>query len=115
MFANLKLYAGIGLIVAGLLGVAYFYISSLNSTIDNLKKQNTSLVIDNKSKDEAIVELSRRAEVETEITKVFDKKRVENKKEYQKKVDKIDENVSQGKDRPVGPLLGDFFNNPDGL
>lgn len=112
---DIKLLAGLGLVFAGVLGAAYLYVSSLNHKIENLTKQNTALVLDNQLKQEALDEQNRRAAVEGQITKEFDKKREEHKKDFQKKLDRIDKNVSQGKDRPVGPLLGDFFNDSDGV
>lgn len=97
-------------VVLGLVAGAYFYVRHLNSTITTLNRDNATL---EQSNDELKENLKAQAQLQTVIEKVSeagDKQREQNKKVHQEQLHKIDENVKAGKDKAVGPLLKEFFN-----
>lgn len=109
IFTELKLAAiGVGLITC--VGL-YFYISSLNNKVYEVTQEIGAVKVENKVKEEVIKETDRRVKINDKITEEFNLLEDENLKEAQQKELEIKEDVKQGKDRPVGPLLIEFFNS----
>ena len=108
-----QIKAAIGLSALLLLAGAYFYVKYLNSTIDDLQTQNTQLTETNKSQKDAIEENDRRTDILNRINNIGSKEKIVIEKHYQSQLEGIDKSIKEGKDREVGPLLLDFFNQKD--
>jgi hypothetical protein len=100
-------------IILSIFGGAGLYVWHLNHQVDKLQTQKVELTTKLEGATATIDETSRREQVVDKVSAIVDSKRQENQRIYEKKVHKVDEDVTQGKDRPVGPLLTEFFN--DGL
>lgn len=103
-----KLIAGAGLLIAALF--LFSYVQHLRTSNHNLKRDNITLQQDIEKKDFVIEESQRRNKVVDSITVKVDQVREENKKQYDSKISKIDNEIRTGNDREVGPLLRNFFN-----
>lgn len=110
MISPLKLKVGVTLLVLVMVIGTYFYIKDLQHTIevDSLIKQEQQRTIDSyKEKQEDDKRLD---EIVAKVDDISSKNREIYRKEYQAKTKSIDTKVNEGKDRPVGPLLKEFFN-----
>lgn len=97
-------------IIIALLVSAFFYVKHLNNTIDSLKENTVKMNTEITSLKETNKEEDRRDSIVKEVTVIYEPLRKQVEADYQKKVIDIDNDVKEGKDRPVGPLLRDFFN-----
>lgn len=111
MFATLqaKVFLGLGVAAAAL--VLFFYIQHLQDTNKILRAENSKLEIIVTEQKAAIDENNRRNDVVDNVTREVNKIRQQNLKLKDSKIKKIDESVTAGNDREVGPLLRDFFND----
>lgn len=98
-------------IFVAMIGLTGFYIKTLHHSIDGLKKANVELSITNKASEATIQETKRREDIVDQVTHLGDEERVKIKTIYETKIQKVEKNVQEGKDKPVGPLLNEFFNN----
>lgn len=101
----------IAAIVLSVLGGFGFYVKKLNDKKDTLQIEKVELTNKVKIANELIKETNRREEVVADVSTAMDVKREANERSYQKKVVHIDKVVQEGKDKPVGPLLNEFFNS----
>jgi uncharacterized membrane protein YgaE (UPF0421/DUF939 family) len=82
----------------------------LQHTVTQLTVDNTTLKHDNKALTDEIKAEQQMNENINKISKAGDEQREINKKHRDSQLKKIDDSVKAGKDRPVGPLLKEFFN-----
>jgi len=97
-------------IVLAVVGGAYFYVTGLQHKVTQLTADNQTLANDNRSLKDTIEAERTMNDNITKVAQAGDKQREQNKKEYQTHLKNIDDKVKAGKDRPVGPLLQEFFN-----
>jgi predicted PurR-regulated permease PerM len=112
MFGLSRLYTALilsGLVLA-IVGGGYWYVKSLQNKVTNLTEQNITLVDDNKELTKSIEETNRMNDIQNQVTNLGDEERSRNRQVRDNQLQGIDRNVRAGKDRPVGPLLKDFFN-----
>jgi predicted transcriptional regulator len=93
-------------IVAG----AYFYVRHLNSEVNRLNNDNVTLVQSNTELKDTLKAQTKMQENIDKVSQAGDKQRVEFKKVRDKQLQQIDTGIRQGKDRAVGPILKEFFN-----
>ena len=108
--ATLKAKLILGAVIMALLGLFGGYVWHLHSKAESLQKANTELSIQAKAATDTVTESQRRDTIVDTVNNDGNKERVVIEKHYQDKVQKIDENVQQGKDSSVGPLLNEYFN-----
>lgn len=109
--ATVKAKLIVAAIIVAIIGLSGFYIRSLHHSIDGLKKANVELNMTNKAQEDTIKETKRREDIVNQVTSLGDEERVKIKKVYETKIQKVEKYVQEGKDKPVGPLLNEFFNN----
>lgn len=97
-------------VVALLVGAAYLYVTGLQNKVEQLETQNTILVDDNKELKGAITDMVRTQGIVEKVSKIGDEERKVSRKARDNQLKQIDTSVREGKDRPVGPLLKEFFN-----
>lgn len=99
---------GIGVSILLIAGM-FFYISNLKKEIKKVERENTIVQIENNNHKANIEETERRTVVVDRVTAkvtIYEKKQVE---KYNETVKAMEENKDES-DRPVGPLLRDYFN-----
>jgi cell division protein YceG involved in septum cleavage len=109
--ATLKIKLIIAGILLAIMGAGGLFVWHLSSANNNLHTKVTQLDTAVKSGEDTIQEGTRRSSVIDEINKEGDAKRASLQIHYQTKINKIDKQVQEGKDKPVGPLLQEFFND----
>ena len=107
---TLASYAIAALGALGLIFGAYFYVSHLNSTIDKLKGVTIQLQDVNEQFKANEVETERRTTIIREIPNNYIPIYQKQNEEYNNEINSIQDDVSKGIDRPVGPLLNSYFN-----
>ena len=108
--ASFKIKAIIILVIVALCGGAFWYVRHLQSTVDSLKIEKVELKNQVASQKDTIEEDDRRDGIVDQVVKLGDGERQQITKVYQTKIQKVDNDVKEGKDRNVGPLLNEFFN-----
>lgn len=104
----LKLLLSVG--VLALVGGAYWYVSNLQNRVEKLSTQNTLLEQSNTTLTETIKEQEQQLATIEKVSAAGDTLRIEYRTIYQKQLKDIDDDIKGNKDRPVGPLLKEFFN-----
>jgi hypothetical protein len=110
MFNSLYIKLIASAMVLAIVGGAWFYVHNLQSKVVTLTGENNTLRQSNKELGD---NLKVQIETNNNINKVSnagDKIREQNKIVRDNQLKGIDEKVKAGKDRPVGPLLKEFFN-----
>jgi regulator of replication initiation timing len=98
-------------IVLAVVAGGYLYVRGLQTQVQQLYTDNSNLKISNKElKDSLAAEVQMNQNI-AKISQAGDKQREINKQEYNQQIQKIDNKVKTGKDRKVGPLLEEFFND----
>ena len=93
-----------------IVGAAYFYVTGLQNKIEDLKTENTVLIDDNKELKETIDLSNQFQEIIVKVDAIGNEEREVNRKQRDKQLQQIDNSVREGQDKPVGPLLKEFFN-----
>jgi cell division protein FtsB len=113
MFGLSSLYlklAGFAVLVLAI-GGGYWYVDNLRDTVEELKTDNRQLSEMNETLSESMAEIHRMQEVRDEVSSYSDEVKVHNQKVRDNRESNISEDITAGKDRPVGPLLKEFFND----
>lgn len=97
-------------LVLSAVGGFCWYVLDLQSDKQKLLEQRTVLLDDNKELEQAIKDSNRQTIIVERVSEIGNAEREANRNIRDKQLNQIDNGVKQGKDRPVGPLLKDFFN-----
>ena len=110
MFPMLWIKIALSLGVLALVAGGYWYVSSLQNKVQMQAEQIVLLDNSNKELQKTNEEMQKQLDTIQKVTDIGDSVREENRKVRDKQLQHIDDGVKQGKDRPVGPLLKEFFN-----
>lgn len=99
-------------LVTSVVGGGFWYVHHLQHSVATLKVDNHDLTKDVANKTDTITEDQRRTSLADQIDTAYKAKRQANDATYQKKVANVDKSIQSGNDKPVGPLLKEFFNEP---
>lgn len=112
MFGIPALYLKIAgwLLIVGAVYGAYAYVTGLQKDNKELEAQNKQVIEMNETLTSSIEEIQRMQENRDAVGSVSNEIRTENRRVMEKRSTVIDDSVSAGQDREVGPLLKEFFN-----
>lgn len=97
-------------IVVAIVASLYFYVTGLQSQVKALRVENQVLFQNNQNLSNEIKDYKFQHEILLKVNQAGDIIREQNRNNRTQKIDRIDRKVTEGKDRPVGPLLLEFFN-----
>lgn len=111
MFASLKAKLIASGIMVLIIFSALMYVRGLQHTISNLKGDNIILKQDNKSLNDFLQDQTRMQGITTRIEQIGSTEKDHYIIIRDNNEKKISKDVTEGKDKEVGPLLEDFLNN----
>lgn len=111
MFTGLQIKLVLSLLILLGVGGGYLYVKGLQHKVSSLNTQNIQLQTSNDELNATIKDTARTQDIIVKVTAAGDKVREENKKIHDEQLKKIDKDVRDGKDKPIGDLLRNFLND----